>query len=158
MKSKYSAAIVVFLLLTTVCAWADKLSTKFFSVEIPKEMKADEQKEDSISLIFSGDDNLQKGTLSVSAKVGTDQWQKIKPTITAGKLLLFEKTEETPTITWRTIGVRGKVGQFESDSVLYYGVYKGMIYMLHYNCQQGRCSEIAAEFQNVLASFKPIIR
>lgn len=156
MKARFSAVLVTLLLLTTVCAaWADEFSTKFFSVEIPKGMKADEQKEDSISLIFSGDDDLQKGTLSVSSKTGTDQWQKIKPTITAGKLLLFEKTENTPTITWRTIGVRDKVGQFESDSVVYYGVYKEMTYMLHYHCQEGRCSEIATQFHKVLTSFKP---
>ncbi len=158
MKSRFYAVIVTFLFLTSVCAWADEFSTKLFSVEIPKGMKVDEQKEDSISLIFSGDDDLQKGTLSVSAKAGIDQWQKIKPTITAGKSLLFEKTENTPTITWQTLGVRGKVGQFESDSVAYYGVYKEVTYMLHYHCQQGRCSDIAAEFHNVLESFKPKVK
>jgi hypothetical protein len=155
MKSIYAVAIVAFLLLTTVCARADELSTEFFSIEIPKGMKIDEQKVDSISLIFSEDNDLQKGTLSVSVRPGTDQWQKIKPTITAGKSLLFEKTEETPTINWRTIGVRGNVGQFESDSVVYYGVYKEVTYMLHYHCQQGRCTEIATEFHNVFSSFKP---
>ena len=156
MKSLCCAGIVAFLLLKTVCAWSEEFSTNFFSIEIPKGMKADEQKEDSISLIFSGDDHLQKGTISMSAKAGTDQWLEIKPTLTAGKSLLFEKTENSPTMTWRTIGVRGKVGPFESDSVVYYGVYKGVTYMLHYHCQQGRCSEIAAEFHNVLASFKPV--
>jgi hypothetical protein len=147
------------LLLIPVCAWAsDKVSTKHFSIEIPKGMIVDEKKEDSLSLVFSGHDNFEKGTLSVYAKTGKDQWNKIKPTLTAEKSMMFEKTEKTPLLTWKTIGVRGKVGQIESESVVYYGVLDNVTYMLHYHCQKGNCTDIETAFHDVLASFKPEIK
>lgn len=150
---------VLLLLCGSACA-SERYSSTHFSIEIPAGMITDDQKEDSISLVFAGDDELEKGTLAVSARKGEvtsleNQWQKVKPLMTNDKTVLFEKEVATPALTWKVIGINGRMGELETQSVTYYGVSDGVIYMLHYHCQEGRCNEIDDAFHKVLASFSP---
>lgn len=162
MKLQLTATIFggLLLLCSYTCA-GEKFSSTLFSIEIPTGMIADDQKVDSISLAFAGDNELEKGTLSVSARKANvvsleDQWLRVKPVITRNKLILYEKEVAASGLTWKTVGLKGQAGQAEMQSVVYYGIFNDVIYSLHYHCQEGRCEEINAAFHKVQNSFNPM--
>ena len=83
-----SIAIIagIFIFYSSYAFASNKFSSGLFSIKIPTGMVADEKNENSISLAFTGDNELEKGTLSVSARKAKtasleEQWQKVRPTI-----------------------------------------------------------------------------
>jgi hypothetical protein len=161
MKSIFTSVIIGAVLFISGYACAsERFSSTLFSVEIPAGMIADDKKDDALSLIFAGDNDIQKGTLSVSAKEGKiasfeDQWQKVRPVIIGDKTILFQKEVATSVLTWKAVGLKGQTGPLEMQNIIYYGVLNNVIYMMHYHCQLGRCDEIDAAFRTALDSFKP---
>jgi hypothetical protein len=156
-----SCALVILLCANFAIAKEERFNAEHFAIIIPEGMTVDERGTDSIALVFEGDEELQNGTLSVSARESENpgtfeaRWSRIRKLTIARKKVIFEREEEFSGLKWKVIAVCGKTGGCEIQDVLHYSFSEKVSYFMHYHCQPSNCGEIQNAFAKIQASFQP---
>ena len=156
----FSYILMIFTIASSAYANDNAITLKHFSVTIPEGMVIDEQSDDKVAFIFSGDEDLENGTLSVSSKESdhllnfSSSWLKIRAATLSGKKVLYEEEKTFGGLTWKVIAVTGTTGQCEIKNVLYYSIGNNIQYMLHYHCNLENFDALKRAIDAIIVSFK----